>query len=129
MDARQSLELAYGKGNVKKWALEKAIIETLYDTEPQTAIYLKLENLENLDFDEETETEYIVKFGYLWRLPKTEIDLHIMKRDGKLYLKKEGVGFGYEAVENEVIKYLLKQKTNKNLYLRSNYNGMLFLIR
>lgn len=129
MDARVSLELAYGKGNVKKWALEQAIIETLYDTNPQTAIYLKLENLENLDFDEETETEYIVKFGYLWRLPKTEIDLHIIKRDGKLYLTKEGSGFGYNNVENEVVKYLLKQKANKNLYLRSNYNGMLFLIK
>ena len=129
MHGIQTLELAYGKGNLKKWALEQALIEVLYETKPEHACYLKLESLDNLDFDEETEKEYLVKFGYQFRIPKTEIDLHIIKRNGQMYLTKEGVGWGYEEVEKQVIKYLLCHKANKNLYLQTNLNGIKFLIK
>lgn len=129
MDGIQALELAYGKGNLKKWALEKALIEVLYGTKLESPSYLKLENLDSLDFDEETESEYIVKFGYLFRIPRTEIDLHIVKKSGKLYLTKEGDGFGYGEVEKQVVEYLLKQKANKNLYFQTNYNWTKFLIK
>ena len=64
MNGTQALELAYGKGNLKKWALEQALIEVLYKANSESPSYLKLENLDSLDFDEETESEYIVKFGY-----------------------------------------------------------------
>ena len=129
MNGTQALELAYGKGNLKKWALEQVLIEVLYGTKPESPSYLKLENLDSLDFDEETESEYIVKFGYLYRIPKTEIDLHIVKESGKLYLTKEGIGYGYSEVEKQVIEYLMKQKANKNLYFQTNYNWTKFLIK
>lgn len=129
MNSIQALELAYGKGNLKKWALESTLIETLYKTEPKDATYLKLKNLEHLDFNEETETEYIIRFGYYWQIPRTELDLHIMKRDGQLYLTKEGSGWGYEEVEKAVLKYLFQHKGNKNLYLQTNWNGIEFLIK
>ena len=129
MNTIQALELAYGKGNLKKWALESVLIETLYNTEPKHCSYLKLKNLDNLDFDEETDTEYIIKFGYLWQIPRTEVDLHVMKRDGMMYLTKEGIGFGYSEVEKSALEYLFKQKANKNLYLQTNLNGIECLIK
>lgn len=129
MNGTQALELAYGKGNLKKWALEQALIEVLYGTKTESPSYLKLENLDNLDSDEETENEHIVKFGYLFRIPRTEIDLHIVKKSGKLYLTKERAGFGYNEVEEQVVEYLLKQKANKNLYFQTNYNWTKLLIK
>ena len=129
MNATQALELAYGKGNLKKWALEQALIEVLYEANSERPYYLKLENLDSLDFDEQTEGEYIVKFGYLYRIPRTEIDLHIVKKSGRMYLAKEGAGFGYDEVEKQVIKYLMKQKANKNLYFQTNYNWTKLLVK
>ena len=129
MNNIQALELAYAKGNLKKWALERILLETLYGTTLETCSYTKLVDLSNLDFDEETETEYIVKFGYLYRIPKTEVDLHIVKRNGKLYLSKEGIGWGYDQVEKEVLKYLFEQKKKGNLYLQTNLNNLSFKIK
>ncbi len=129
MDATQALELAYGKGNLKKWALEHTLIEVLYKTKPEHCLYLKLESLDNLDFDEETEKEYIVKFGYQFRIPRTELDLHIVKKNGKMYLTKEGCGYGYDEVEKAVVKYLFGHKASKNLYFRTNYNFIEFPIK
>ena len=127
MNGTQALELAYAKGNLKKWALEQVLIEVLYGTKLESQSYLKLENLDSLDFDEETESEYIVKFGYLYRIPRTEIDLHIVKKSGKLYLTKDEFGWGYDKVEEQVVEYLFKQKANKNLYFQTNYNWTKFL--
>ena len=129
MNGIQAFELAYGKGNLKKWALEQALIEVLYETKIESPSYLKLENLDNLDFDEEAEREYIVKFGYLYRIPRTEIDLHIIKKTGKMYLTKGEFGWGYDKVEKQVVEYLFKQKKNKNLYFQTNYNWTKLLVK
>lgn len=129
ISAITAIELAYGKGKIKKWALEKVILNLLYETTIDHACYLKLQDISTLTKPyEETEKEYILKFGYLFRIPKTEIDLHIVKNSNKLYLTKEGIGFGYDAVEDEILKYILNQKASNNLYFRTNLNGIEFKI-
>lgn len=129
IDSTQALELAFARGKLKKWALEGILLDMLYKTEPSHCSFVKLKDVDKYDFDEETEKEYIVKFGYQFQIPRTELDLHIVKSDGMLYLTKEGIGYGYDEVEKEVINYLMKYKASKNLYLRTNYNGMEFLIK
>lgn len=129
INPKLAIEVAYGKGNLKKWSLEKVIMEVLYDTEPSHACYLKLKEVSPKDYDEETETEYIVKFGYLFRFPKTEIDLHINKKTHLLYATKEGIGYGYDAVEDQVVKYIFDHKKKKNLLYQSSLNAEVFEVK
>ena len=82
-----ALDLHCSKGRAKKWALEKVILNCLYDTKPNHARYIKLEDISQIrGSDKDTEEELIIPFGYLFRLPKTEIDLHIVKKTGKMDL-------------------------------------------
>lgn len=121
----QALVLAYGKGSEKKWALEHVILNALYYTKQDSACYLKFKDISiaGNSAESENDKEYILKFGYLFRLPRTEIDLHVNRVTGALYLTKEGMGYGYDDVEEKVIEFILQQKKLGNLYYQSNFNN------
>lgn len=122
--------LAYAKGKNKKWTLESLIIDTLYKTTDENVQYIKTSNINCFGKpDEENENELIYKYGYLYRVPKTEVDLIVNKKDGKLQLKKVGVGFGYDDVETMIFKDIYKQIKAKNIYFQSNINEEVYLIK
>ena len=129
VSTKQAMELAFGKGRAKKWARDTVLITTLKSTTKEKACYIKIQDLNNLDFDKETDDEYLVVCGYLYRIPRTEVTLHIEKRTGKCYLTESDFGFGYEQVEKCIIEYLNKHIKNKNLYWRSNVNCEEFIIK
>lgn len=120
-----ALDLRYGKGRVKQWALEKVILSCLYDTTPEHTRYIKLEDISNIrGSDKDTDEELIIPFGYLFRLPKTEIDLHIVKKNGKMYLvRPDNFGYGWDVVEEAIIKFIFEEKKKGNLYYQTNLNG------
>lgn len=121
-DYMTALELAYGKGRIKKWAKERVLIDTLKGTTKDSVAFLKIKDLTGLDFDKETDDEYLVICGYLFRIPRTEVTLHIRKESGKCYLTESEFGLGYEQVEKCIIDYLNKQIKKGNLYLETNFN-------
>ena len=129
MTGSDALELAFGKGNLKKWSLEKALKETLFETKPEYACYLKLDQVNPSDYDEEKEDEYIVNFGYAYRIPRTRIYVHIDKKTHKLTSTRDSIGYGFDEVEQAVVDYLLKQKKKGNLIYQSNYNDISFPIK
>ncbi len=123
-----ALIYACGKGRQKEWARENLITKMLYDTDDEVCIYLKFKDKDILDkCDEETEEYYIYKFGY--HLPKTEIDLYVSKKDNRLFIKKEGLGYGYYNVEKAIYEFIKEQIKIKNVYLRTNLNGEEYLIK
>lgn len=122
--------LAYAKRKVKMWTLESLIIDTLYKSTDEKIQYIKTKDINCLGKpDEETDNELIYKYGYLYRAPKTEIDLVINKKGGKLQLKKVGIGYGYGDVETMIFKDIYKQIKAKNIYFQSNINDEEYLIK
>lgn len=119
-----ALDLRYGKGRIKTWALEDVILKCLYDTKPEHARYLKLEDISLIrGSDKDTEEELIIPFGYSFRIPRTEIDLHIVKKNGKLYITRPSdFGYGWEEVEDSIIKFIFEEKKKGNLYYQTNFN-------
>jgi len=120
-----ALDLRYAKGRAKKWALEEVIKDCLYSTEPKYARYLKFEDLTKLPkCDEENEEEYIFKFGYQYRIPRTEIDLHVLKKSGLIYMAKvnENFGLGWDEVEDKIVEFVLTQQKLGNLYYQTSLN-------
>lgn len=114
----------------KKWARETLIMDLLYDTTEDMARYLKFKDISKLDkCDEENEKYYIYRFGYLYRFPKTEIDLYVCKKNGLLFLKKDDIGWGFDEVEKEVYKFIEEQIKQKNLYISTNLNCEEYLIK
>lgn len=121
---------ACASGRQKKWAREKLIIDMLNDTTEELARYLKFKDISKLDkCDEETSDYYIYKFGYMFRFPKTEIDLYICKKDNLLFLKRNEIGWGFDEVEKEVYKFIEEQIKKKNVYIQTNFNSEEFLIK
>lgn len=121
---------ACGTGKQKTWARETLIMDLLYNTTEDMARFLKFKDITKLDkSDEETEQYYIYKFGYINRIPKTEIDLYVCKKDNLLFLKKDEIGWGFDEVEKEVYKFIEEQIRNKNLYLQTNLNCEEFIIK
>ena len=126
----EGLLYACATGRQKKWARETLIMDVLYDTEESFARYLRIKDINKLDkCDEETDKYYIYKFGFLYRFPKTEIDLYVCKSDGMLFLKKSDIGWGFDEVEKEVYKFIEEQIKLKNLYIRTNLNFQEYLIK
>ena len=118
-------ELIYacGKGLQKEWSRENLIIDTLYNTNEDICIYLKINDIEKLGkCDKEIDDYLIYKFGYQYIIPKSEIDLYVSKKDNRLFIKKEGLGYEYDAVEKEVYKFIKKQ-------INTNLNCEEFLIK
>ena len=125
-----AFELAFCKGKLRKWVLEKLIIDTLYKTTDELAIYIKVNDINCFGKpDDETDKELIYKYGYQFQVPKTEIDLIVNKKDGKLKLKRVGLGWGYENVEKVIYKDITKQMKLKNLYFQTNFNNEKYLIK
>lgn len=125
-----ALDLAFAKGRQKKWALEKVLLNVLYSTKKGYASYLKFKDISiaDLSAESETEEEYILKFGYLFQIPRTEVELHVNKKTGALYLTKEGIGYGYDTVEEQIINFILFQKKKGNLCYHTNLNNNEFKI-
>lgn len=119
-----ALDLRYGKGRVKTWALEDIILKCLYDTKPDHARYIKLEDISHIrGSDKDTEEELVIPFGYSFRIPRTEIDLHIVKKNGKLYITRPSdFGYGWDEVEDSIIKFIFEEKKKGNLYYQTNLN-------
>lgn len=119
-----ALDLRYGKGRVKTWALEDIVLKCLYDTKPDHARYIKLEDISHIrGSDKDTEEELVIPFGYSFRIPRTEIDLHIVKKNGKLYITRPSeFGYGWNEVENSIIKFIFEEKKKGNLYYQTNLN-------
>ena len=122
MNHTTAWELAYGKGALKKMAMMMSIIETLWETTDGSACYLKLKEVSPNDYDEETETEYLVRFGYLFRAPRSVLVLHINKKTHALTITKEDPQYGSGEVESQIINYVLEHKKRKNLFFRTNWN-------
>lgn len=119
-----ALDLRYGKGRVKTRALEDVILKCLYDTKPEHARYIKLEDISHVrGSDKDTEEELVIPFGYSFRVPRTEIDLHIVKKNGKLYITRPSdFGYGWDEVEDSIIKFIFEEKKKGNLYYQTNLN-------
>lgn len=123
---------ACATGRQKKWARETLIMDMLYSTaeNKDCAYYLMVKDRELLqDSDNEDNECYRYSFGYLNRLPRTQIDLCVSKKDNKLYLEKVGVGFGYDEVEKSVYEFIERQIKKANLFIRTNFNDNKFLIK
>lgn len=124
------LEYACCKGRLKKWAREKLILSALYDTNESQATYLKIKDIGMLPVpDKSMDDYYIYKFGYQYRMPKTEITLYISKKDNRMFIKRGELGFGWEEVEKVVYQFVEYQIKKKNLYLQTNLNDEEFVIR
>lgn len=121
---------ACASGRQKKWARETLIMDLLYETDKSDARYLKFKDINKLDkCDEETDEYFIYKFGYLFQVPKTEIDLYVCKKDNLLFLKKDDIGWGFDKVEEQVYKFIEEQIKQKNLYIQTNLNCEEYLIK
>lgn len=122
--------LSYGNGRQKKWVKEKAIIKSLYDTTNDALSYLKIKNIELLDKCNIIDKNILrYSFGYYHQIPQTQIDLCIDISTGKMSLKKMGIGYNYDIVEEQVYKFIQKQMKQKNVYFRSNLDYEEFLIK
>lgn len=127
-----AFELAYGKGRIKKWALERLVIDMLYKTTNEDVSYIKIIDIDCLgeaDDTDDTGRYLIYKYGYSFQIPRTEIDLIIDTVTGKMMLKKVGLGWGYDKVEKVIFKDIKKQITNKNIYFMTNFNDEEYLIK
>ena len=71
----------------------------------------------------------LFRFGYLFLLPRTEIDLIVSKKTGLMYLKRDEFGWGWDEVEKEVYKFIAEQIKKKNVYIQTNFNCEEFLIK
>lgn len=124
------LKYACGTGRQKKWARKHLIIDMLYNTEDEDITYLKFKDINLLgDPDEEINNKMFFKFGYLFQIPKTEIDLIVNKATGLVYIKKAELGWGWDNVEDEIYKFIEQQIKKKNLYIKTNFNCEEFLIK
>ena len=125
-----AFELAFCKGKLRKWTLERLIIDTLYKTTDELVEYIKVDDVNCFGTpDDETDTELIYKYGYMFQVPKTEVDLTVNKKDGKLKLKRINLGWGYEDVEKLIYTDIAKQIKLKNLYFQTNLNDEKYLIK
>jgi len=121
--------VAFGKGKIKKWTLERIIIDTLYKTADDDIQYIKVNDINCFgEPDDEIDGRLIYRYGYNFRVPKTEIDLIVNKKDGRLILEKVGLGYGYDDVEEALYQDIEKQIKNKHLYFKTSFNNEEFLI-
>ena len=127
-----ALVLAYGKGRQKDWALRSALLDAA--KHPQGANYLKLGDPAILKDDpscEKKDGRFVVRFGFLFRIPKTEIDLLIDERTLEITLEepRPDFGFGWDEVEKSVEDWLIARKKEGNLFLQTNLNWECFKIK
>ena len=126
----EGLEYACGKGRQKKWAREKLIMDALYDTNEEQYEYLKIKDIGLLPVpDEATDDYFTYRFGYQYRIPRTDITLYIGKKDGRMFIKRGELGYGWEEVEKALYQFVEQQIKRKNVYLQTNLNDEEFIIK
>lgn len=130
INAFDGLEYACATGRQKKWARETLVLNALYETTEEQAEYLKIKETGLLPVPNKITDNYLIyKFGYQYRIPKTDITLYVSKKDGRMYLKRGDIGFGWDEVEKAVYKFIEEQIKRKNVYLRTNYNAQEFIVK
>jgi hypothetical protein len=127
-----ALVLAYGKGRQKDWALRSALLDAA--RHPQGGTYLKLGDSSALENDpnrEKADGKFIVRFGFLYRVPKTEVDILIDEKTLKITVEepRPDFGFGWDEVEKSVGDWLIARKKEGNLFLQTNLNSECFKIK
>jgi hypothetical protein len=134
--AIDALCLAYAKGFVKKVTLDSVLINALYGTkETKYSVHcVTMKDISEEDLSKDRIEEngcLVIRFGYVMREPKTEIDLLIDRKTHvlKLVRPNPGFGWGWDEVENSVVEYLRKQIKKRNLFIQTGYNGQEFPIK
>ena len=124
------LEYACATGKLKKWAREKLILNALYETNEEQAEYLKIKDTGLLPVSDKMTDDYLTyRFGYQYRVPKTDITLYISKKDKRMFIKRGDIGYGWDEVEKAVYKFIEEQIKRKNVYLQTNLNHYEFIIK
>lgn len=124
------LEYACATGCQKKWARKRLILSALYDTNESQAEYLKIKDTSILPVPAKlTDGYYIYRFGYQYRIPKTDITLYISKKDNRMFIRRGEIGYGWEEVEKIVYQFVEYQIRKKNVCLQTNLNGEEFAIK
>ena len=121
---------ACGTGKQKQWARRNIIIEYLKKNKPEHANYLYIENIHKLKHpDQKDDGKLIYRFGYLYRVPRTEIDLIIAESTGRISVKEDEFMYGKDEVYEKIFDFLNEQIKLKNLYIKTNLNDNSFLIK
>lgn len=124
------LECAYANGRQKKWSKRNLIMNALYDTNDVQAEYLKIKDIGKMPIpDDSIDDLYIYKFGYQYRVPHTNINLYINRKDGRITIKRGDIGYGWDEVENAVYQFIENEIKKKNVYLQTNLNDNEFIIK
>lgn len=130
MNEVDAILYACGSGKQKQWARETIIMEYLKNNKPECANYLYIQDINKLPkVDEEKDGKLIYRFGYLYRVPRTEIDLLIDIKTGRIEIKEDDFMWGKEEVLEKVFNMLKEQINTKNLYIKTNLNDNRFLIK
>lgn len=130
MDSQDAILYACGKGREKQWARESIIIDYLKNNKPEYANYLYIENIHKLKHpDKKQNGKLIYRFGYLFRIPKTEINLTIDESSGRISICEDEIGYGKDEVYEKVFEFLKQQIDIKNLYIKTNLNDNRYLIK
>lgn len=124
------LEYACATGKLKKWARKKLILNALYETTEEQTQYLKIKDTGLLPVSDKMTNDYLIyRFGYQYRVPKTDITLYIFKKDNRMFIKRGDVGYGWDEVEKVVYEFIEEQVKRKNVYFRTNYNAQEFIVK
>lgn len=128
---RDAIELAYGKGELKKWVKEKVLLTALEKTYEGSTAFLKLKDFDpkNEVIFEENEEEWMMKWTTGYIAPQNSIIIHIRKKNNLIYLTRDEFEFYEEKIEEKICKWLNLQIKNKNLIWESNFDGQEVLIK
>lgn len=130
MSYTDAILYACGKGREKQWARENIIINYLKNNKPEYANYLYIDDIHKLKRPDKQENGYLIyRFGYLFRVPKTEIDLLIEQRSGRISIKEDEIMWGKDEVYEKIFEFLKEQIDLKNVYIKTNLNDNRYLIK
>lgn len=130
MNSIDGILYACGKGKEKQWARESVIMSYLKNNKPEYANYLYIENIHKLKHPDKKENgKLIYKFGYLFRIPKTEINIKIDENSGRISVHEDEIGYGKDEVYEKVFEFLKEQIDLKNVYIKTNLNDNRYLIK
>ena len=98
---RDAIELAYGKGELKKWVKEKVLLTALEKTYEGSTAFLKLKDFDpkNEVIFEENEEEWMMKWATGYIAPQNSIIIHIRKKNNLIYLTRDEFEFYEEKIE------------------------------
>lgn len=118
-------------GIEKEYARERIIMGFLEENKPEHVTHLFINDLNKLPLEnEKNDNELIYRFGYLYRVPKGEIDLIINKQTGRISIKQQDEFiWGKDEVLEEIFKMIKKQICLKNVYIKTNLNDNKYLIK